>query len=325
MGYKNIRFPEGSKFLVTGAAGFIGSNLVETLLNLGYRVRGLDNFITGKRENIELFRDNSLFEFIEGDIRDFDTCIAACEGIDYVLHQAALGSVPRSIEMPLLYEKININGTLNMMEAARQKHVKKFVYASSSSVYGDDPNLPKKEGIEGNLLSPYALTKRTDEEYGKLYTKLYGLDTYGLRYFNVFGKRQDPNGPYAAVIPKFIKQLLHGEIPTINGDGKQSRDFTYIENVIEANLKACLAPHEAAGEVYNIAYGGREYLIDIYYTLTKALNKNVEPNFGPERKGDIKHSNADISKAKQLLGYEPEYNFERGLNETIRWYRENLK
>jgi len=294
-------------------------------LNLGYRVRGLDNFITGKRENIELFRDNSRFEFIEGDIRDFDTCIAACEGIDYVLHQAALGSVPRSIEMPLLYEKININGTLNMMEAARQKHVKKFVYASSSSVYGDEPNLPKKEGIEGNLLSPYALTKRTDEEYGKLYTKLYGLDTYGLRYFNVFGKRQDPNGPYAAVIPKFIKQLLHGEIPTINGDGKQSRDFTYIENVIEANLKACLAPHEAAGEVYNIAYGGREYLIDIYYTLTKALNKNVEPNFGPERKGDIKHSNADISKAKQLLGYEPEYNFERGLNETIGWYRENLK
>lgn len=325
MGYKNIRFPEGSKFLVTGAAGFIGSNLVETLLNLGYRVRGLDNFITGKRENIELFRDNSRFEFIEGDIRDFDTCIAACEGIDYVLHQAALGSVPRSIEMPLLYEKININGTLNMMEAARQKHVKKFVYASSSSVYGDEPSLPKKEGIEGNLLSPYALTKRTNEEYGKLYTKLYGLDTYGLRYFNVFGKRQDPNGPYAAVIPKFIKQLLHGEIPTINGDGKQSRDFTYIENVIEANLKACLAPHEAAGEVYNIAYGGREYLIDIYYTLTKALNKNVEPNFGPERKGDIKHSNADISKAKQLLGYEPEYNFERGLNETIRWYRENLK
>ena len=325
MGYKNIRFPEGSKFLVTGAAGFIGSNLVETLLNLGYRVRGLDNFITGKRENIELFRDNSLFEFIEGDIRDFDTCIAACEGIDYVLHQAALGSVPRSIEMPLLYEKININGTLNMMEAARQKHVKKFVYASSSSVYGDEPNLPKKEGIEGNLLSPYALTKRTDEEYGKLYTKLYGLDTYGLRYFNVFGKRQDPNGPYAAVIPKFIKQLLHGEIPTINGDGKQSRDFTYIENDIEANHKACLAPHEAADEVYNIAYGGREYLIDIYYTLTKALNKNVEPNFGPERKGDIKHSNADISKAKQLLGYEPEYNFERGLNETIRWYRENLK
>ena len=301
MGYKNIRFPEGSKFLVTGAAGFIGSNLVETLLNLGYRVRGLDNFITGKRENIELFRDNSRFEFIEGDIRDFDTCIAACEGIDYVLHQAALGSVPRSIEMPLLYEKININGTLNMMEAARQKHVKKFVYASSSSVYGDEPSLPKKEGIEGNLLSPYALTKRTDEEYGKLYTKLYGLDTYGLRYFNVFGKRQDPNGPYAAVIPKFIKQLLHGEIPTINGDGKQSRDFTYIENVIEANLKACLAPHEAAGEVYNIAYGGREYLIDIYYTLTKALNKNVEPNFGPERKGDIKHSNADISKLNSYL------------------------
>lgn len=324
MGYESIEFPEGSKFLVTGAAGFIGSNLVEAILGLGYKVRGLDDFSTGKRENIDLFKDNPNFEFIEGDIRNLDICMVACKGVDYVLNQAAWGSVPRSIEMPLLYEEINIRGTLNMMEAARQNNVKKFVYASSSSVYGDEPNLPKKEGIEGNLLSPYALTKRVDEEYGKLYTKLYGLDTYGLRYFNVFGRRQDPNGAYAAVIPKFIKQLLNNERPTINGDGKQSRDFTYIENVIEANLKACKATHETAGQAYNIAYGGRENLIDIYYYLCKALDKDVEPIFGPDRPGDIKHSNADISKAKELLGYNPDWNFERGIKEAIEWYRENL-
>lgn len=224
----------------------------------------------------------------------------ACEGIDFVLNQAAWGSVPRSIEMPLFYEEVNIKGTLNMMEAARQTGVKKFVYASSSSVYGDEPNLPKQEGREGNVLSPYALTKKVDEEYGKLYTKLYGLDTYGMRYFNVFGRRQNPEGAYAAVIPKFIKQLLNNEAPTINGDGKQSRDFTYIDNVIEANLKACVASHEAAGQAYNIACGGREYLIDIYVHLLNALGKDIQPIFGPERKGDIKHSNADISKAKNI-------------------------
>ncbi|WP_017413610.1 SDR family oxidoreductase [Clostridium tunisiense] len=324
MGYKNIKFSSDSKFLVTGGAGFIGSNLVQAILNLGYKVRVLDNLSTGKKENIDLFKGNTNFEFIEGDIRSLDTCMEACENVDYVLHQAAWGSVPRSIEMPLLYEEINIRGTLNMMEAARQNGVKKFVYASSSSVYGDEPNLPKKEGREGNLLSPYALTKRVDEEYGKLYTKLYGLDTYGLRYFNVFGRRQNPDGAYAAVIPKFIKQLLNDESPTINGDGKQSRDFTYIENVIEANLKACMAPHEAAGQAYNIAYGGREYLIDIYYELCKALNKDVDPFYGPDRKGDIKHSNADITKAKELLGYEAEWSFERGIKEAIRWYKENL-
>lgn len=325
MGYENIEFPKKSRFLVTGSAGFIGSNLVEAILGHGYKVIGLDNFSTGKKENIDLFKDNLNFEFIEGDIRDLDTCMDACKGIDFILHQAAWGSVPRSIEMPLLYEEINIRGTLNMMEAARQNNVKKFVYASSSSVYGDEPNLPKKEGIEGNLLSPYALTKRVDEEYGKLYTKLYGLDTYGLRYFNVFGRRQDPNGAYAAVIPKFIKQLLNDEQPIINGDGKQSRDFTYIENVIEANLKACKAPHEAAGEAYNIAYGGREYLIDIYYDLCKSLDKDIEPFFGPDRPGDIKHSNADISKANRLLGYEPEYGFSKGLSEVIEWYKEEYK
>jgi UDP-N-acetylglucosamine 4-epimerase len=324
LGYDNVSFPKESIFLITGAAGFIGSNLVEAILNLGYQVRGLDNFSTGKRENIGLFKENPNFEFIEGDIRDLDTCMMACNGVDYVLNQAAWGSVPKSIEMPLLYEEINIRGTLNMMESARQNNVKKFVFASSSSVYGDEPNLPKKEGMEGNLLSPYALTKRVDEEYGKLYTKLYGLDTYGLRYFNVFGRRQDPNGAYAAVIPKFIKQLLNNERPTINGDGKQSRDFTYIENVIEANLKACKAPHEAAGQTFNIAYGEREYLIDIYYDLCKALGKKIEPIFGPDRPGDIKHSSADISKARALLGYEPEWSFEKGIKVAIEWYRNNL-
>jgi UDP-N-acetylglucosamine 4-epimerase len=324
MGYKNLTFPKGSKFLITGAAGFIGSNLVEAILNLGYEVRGLDNFSTGKRENIEFFQDNPSFEFMEGDIRELETCINACQDVDFVLHQAAWGSVPRSIEMPLLYEEINIKGSLNMMEAARQRGVKKFVYASSSSVYGDEPNLPKKEGREGNLLSPYALTKRVNEEYGKLYKKLYGLDTYALRYFNVFGRRQNPDGAYAAVIPKFIKQLLNNERPTINGDGKQSRDFTYIDNVIEANLKACLAPSEAAGQAFNIAYGGREYLNDIYYGLCRALNKEIEPIYGPERKGDIKHSNADISKAKDLLGYNPDWNFEKGIEAAIEWYKKNL-
>lgn len=324
MGYDNVSFPKESIFLITGAAGFIGSNLVEAILNLGYQVRGLDNFSTGKRENLVLFKENPNFEFIEGDIRDLDTCMMACNGVDYVLNQAAWGSVPKSIEMPLLYEEVNIKGTLNMMESARQNNVKKFVYASSSSIYGDEPNLPKKEGVEGNLLSPYALTKRVDEEYGKLYTKLFGLDTYGLRYFNVFGRRQDPNGPYAAVIPKFIKQLLNNERPTIYGDGKQSRDFTYIENVIEANLKACKAPHEAAGQTFNIAYGEREYLIDIYYDLCKALGKKIEPIFGPDRPGDIKHSSADISKARALLGYEPEWSFEKGIKVAIEWYRNNL-
>ena len=324
MGYQNISFPEGSLFLVTGGAGFIGSNLCEAILNLGYKVRCLDDLSTGKQENIDLFAGNEKYEFIKGDIKDLDTCMKACEGVDYVLHQAAWGSVPRSIEMPLFYCANNINGTLNMLEASRQNRVKKFVYASSSSVYGDEPVLPKKEGREGNLLSPYAVSKRADEEWAKQYTRHYGLDTYGMRYFNVFGRRQDPNGAYAAVIPKFIKQLMKGERPTINGDGKQSRDFTYIENVIEANLKACLASHEAAGEAFNIAYGGREYLIDIYYGLCDALGVKIEPNFGPDRAGDIKHSNADISKAKSLLGYEPDWSFEMGIKAAIEWYRENL-
>lgn len=324
MSYRNLKFSKDSVFLITGGAGFIGSNLCGALLEMGYKVRCLDDLSTGRQENVNLFMESPDYEFIKGDIKDLDTCINACDGAHYVLHQAAWGSVPRSVEMPLFYCANNITGTLNMLEAARLGGVKKFVYASSSSVYGDEPVLPKQEGKEGNLLSPYAVTKRCDEEWAKQYTMHYGLDTYGLRYFNVFGRRQDPDGAYAAVIPKFIKQLMKGERPVINGDGKQSRDFTYIENVIEANLKACLAGHEAAGQAYNIAYGGREYLIDIYHMLAEALGKDTEPVFGPDRAGDIKHSNADISRAKAMLGYESEYDFERGIAEAIDWYRENL-
>lgn len=324
MGYQDIKFPENTLFLVTGGAGFIGSNICEAILKLGCRVRCLDDLSTGKRENVEMFLDHPNYTFMKGDIKDLDTCMKATEGVDYVLHQAAWGSVPRSVELPLFYAQNNIMGTMNMLEASLKNSVKRFVYASSSAVYGDEPVLPKIEGKEGNLLSPYAVSKRVNEECAKQYTMHYGLETVGMRYFNVFGRRQDPDGAYAAVIPKFIKQLLNGEVPTINGDGKQSRDFTYIENVIEANLKACVAPKEATGEAYNIAYGGRDYLIDIYYGLTKALGLNVEPNFGPDRAGDIKHSNADISKARRLLGYDPDWSFERGIQAAIAWYKENL-
>lgn len=323
MSYKELVFPKDSLFLVTGGAGFIGSNLCEAILDMGYKVRCLDDLSTGQQQNIDEFIDNPNYSFIKGDIKDYETCLKATTDVDFVLHQAAWGSVPRSIEMPLFYELNNVTGTLNMMEASRQSKVKKFVYASSSSVYGDEPTLPKVEGREGNILSPYALTKKTTEEYGKLYYSLYGLETYGLRYFNVFGKRQNPDGAYAAVIPKWIKMLLHDEVPVIYGDGRQSRDFTYIENVVEANLKACLASRDAAGQAYNIAHGGREYLIDIFWTLAKALGKDIQPTFASERLGDIKHSNADITKAKQLLGYEGKWSFEMGIREAIVWYRKN--
>ena len=323
--YDNIKFPDNSTFLVTGGAGFIGSNLCEALLQMGYHVRCLDDLSTGHKENIDSFLSDARFTFIEGDIKNVDTCMEATKGVDFVLHQAAWGSVPRSIEMPLFYEENNIKGTVNMMEAARQNSVKKFVYASSSSVYGDSTTLPKKEGGEGRVLSPYALTKKTDEEYGRLYHTLYGLDTYGLRYFNVFGRRQDPNGAYAAVIPKFIKQLLDGEQVTINGDGQQSRDFTYIDNVIEGNLRAAAATSkEAAGEAFNIGAGGREFLIDVYHAICDALDIEREPLFGPPRKGDIRDSNADITKARTLLHYDPSYDFKAGIALAIDWYKENL-
>lgn len=324
MSFEQLQFEKDSVFVVTGGAGFIGSNLCEALLGMGYTVRCMDNLSTGHRENILPFMENPRFRFYEEDIRDLEACKKVTDGADYVMHQAAWGSVPRSIEMPLLYEEINIRGTLNMMEASRQNGVKKFVYASSSSVYGDSETLPKKEGGEGTLLSPYALTKRTDEEYGMLYKKLYGLDTYGLRYFNVFGRRQDPDGAYAAVIPRFLKLLMNGETPTINGDGRQSRDFTYIDNVIEGNMRACLAPSEAAGTAYNIGAGGREYLIDVYHALCEALGVQVEPHYGPARRGDIRDSNADITKARENLGYDPSYDFRAGIQLAIDWYREHL-
>ena len=324
MSYQEVTFPEKSMFLVTGGAGFIGSNLCEALLKKGYQVRCLDNLSTGREENIKELLEYKDFTFVKGDICDLETCQKACDGVNYVLHQAAWGSVPRSIEMPLYYEEVNIRGTLNMMQAAREAGVRRFVYASSSSVYGDSTELPKVEGREGNLLSPYAFTKRADEEYGKLYYNLYGLETIGLRYFNVFGRRQDPDSTYAAVIPKFIRLLLQGKVPEIHGDGLQSRDFTYIENVIEANLKACVADKQAAGEVFNVAFGGQETILSMYQDICRELNVSVEPQFVETRKGDIKHSNANIEKARRLLSYHPEYDFKEGLHLTIDWYKEHL-
>ena len=324
MGYQTIKFPSDTVFLVTGGAGFIGSNLCEAILKLGCRVRCIDDLSTGKQANVDLFAGNPAYEFIRGDIKALDTCIRACEGADYVLHQAAWGSVPRSLEMPLFYCANNVSGTLNMMEAARRCKVRKFVYASSSSVYGDAHTLPQKEGAEGKPMSPYAVSKRENEDWARQYAMHYGLETVGLRYFNVFGRRQDPEGAYAAVIPKFIRQLLHGERPTINGDGLQSRDFTYIENVIEANLKACLSGKNASGRAFNIAFGESRPLLDVYRAIADALDTNLEPVFGPERPGDIRHSNADISRAKELLGYAPDWSFERGIAAAIAWYRDAL-
>lgn len=324
MSYKNLVFPEKSVFLVTGCAGFVGSNLCEAILNLGYTVIGLDDLSTGLQQNVDEFIDNPKYTFIKGDIKDPFTCLEATKGVDYVLHQAAWGSVPRSLEMPLFYCLNNTVGVVNMLEASRINKIKKFVYASSSSVYGDSPSLPKREGDEGTLLSPYAVSKLNAEEWAHQYTLHYGLDTYGMRYFNVFGRRQTPDGSYAAVIPKFIKMLMNDEAPTITGDGNQSRDFTYIENVIEANLKSCLASSDVAGQTFNIAYGGREYLIDLYWALNDSLGKHIEPTFSPDRAGDIKHSNADITKAIELLNYDAEWSFKEGIKEAIEWYRLNL-
>lgn len=323
MSYSEVIFPENSRFLVTGGAGFIGSNLCEALLNMGYQVRCLDNLSNGFYENIKPFINNTNFEFINGTITDYDVCNHACKDVDYVLHQAAWGSVPRSIEMPVFYEEVNIKGTVNMMDAALKNKVKKFVYASSSSVYGDSTILPKVEGIEGNVLSPYALTKKVAEEYGKIYSDVYGLETIGLRYFNVFGRRQNPNGDYAAVIPKFVDSALSSNPITINGDGTQSRDFTYIENVIEANLKAACSESSVTGEAFNVAFGDQITLNKLVEEIKDLLNLDkIEVIYGNNRKGDIKHSNASIEKAKSLLNYDPDYSFKEGLEKTILWYKE---
>lgn len=314
----------GTRFLVTGGAGFIGSNLCGALLDLGMRVRCLDNLSTGFPKNTEEYSDHPNYMFQFGDIQSMDDCEKAVEGIDIVLHQAAWGSVPRSIQQPLLYQKNNIMGTLNMLEAARKHGVKKFVYASSSAIYGDDATLPKKEDKVGKPLSPYALTKQANEEYARLYTKLYGLPTIGLRYFNVFGRKQSPDGPYAAVIPRFIRHLLRGEAPVIFGDGTQSRDFTYIDNVIQANLRACTAPPASFGTAYNIACGGRVTLLEVYEAIQNALDVHIAPIFQPQREGDIPHSQADIQKAQEELRYNPEWDFASGIQEAIAWYKENM-
>jgi len=275
-------FPKNTKFLITGGAGFIGSNLAEYLVNEGYQVRVLDNLATGRIENIKELFDKPNFEFLEGDIRSLEDCQKACVGIDYVLHQAALGSVPRSIKDPKTTNDVNITGTLNTLIAARDHQVKRFVYASSSSVYGDEVNLPKVEEHIGKPLSPYAITKLVNELYAKNFYDLYGLPTIGLRYFNVFGRRQDPRSIYAAVIPNFVKELKKGKSPVIYGDGSQSRDFTYIDNVIEANIKACLAKEEANGEVFNIAYGRQVTINDLYKTITTLMGLDVEPIYEKE-------------------------------------------
>lgn len=320
-------------FLVTGGAGFIGSNLVEYLLQHGAKkVRVLDNFLTGHRSNLSEFANHPAFELREGDIRNLADCQAAVEGMDYILHQAALGSVPRSINDPIATNDINVSGFLNMLVAARDAGVKRFVYAASSSTYGDHPGLPKVEDKIGKPLSPYAVTKYVNELYADVFGKTYGMSLIGLRYFNVFGQKQDPNGAYAAVIPKFVSQYINHESPVINGDGGFSRDFTYIDNVVQANIKALFAPEEtAAGQVYNVAYGEQTSLTQLASAIREELSAfdkkigEVEVVYGGNRKGDIPHSLASIDKAKQLLGYAPAYSFKAGLNEAVAWYWKNLK
>lgn len=311
-------------YLVTGGAGFIGSNISERLIKDGHKVVVLDNFSTGLRTNIkELHKLDGDFTLVEGDLRDQNTCRDACKNIDYVLHQGALGSVPRSVEHPINTNDNNVNGTLNILLTARDLGVKRVVFASSSSVYGSNPALPKVETMIPNPISPYAASKNICEMYARIFGELYGLESIALRYFNVFGRRQDPNSAYAAVIPIFVKQLLSNEIPTIHGDGEQSRDFSYIDNVIQANLDACAAPSEACGQVYNIAFGDRITLNSLYTKICQLLNKNVAANYTEPRKGDVKHSLADISKARSLLGYNPQFDVFKGLEEAIDWYVEN--
>jgi UDP-N-acetylglucosamine/UDP-N-acetylgalactosamine 4-epimerase len=321
----DISIDKQSKFLVTGAAGFIGSNIVSALLELGYYVRALDDFSTGKKQNMADFFDENSFEFIEGDISDISVCDKACKDIDYVLHQAALGSVPRSVKEPVVTNRVNIDGTLNMLAAALDNNVKRFIYASSSSVYGDDENLPKKESSVGTPLSPYAVTKAAGEMYAKVFYRLHGLKTIGLRYFNVFGIRQDPDSPYAAVIPSFVKNLLENRPCVIYGDGEQSRDFTHISNVVSANIKACTCGSEAWGRVFNIACGKRTTINELYNNICIILEKNTPPVYKCAREGDVMHSYADISLSESVLGYDPVIDLKRGLELTLPWYKQAVK
>ncbi len=318
--------------LVTGGAGFIGSNLSESLLRNGNKVVCLDNFSTGKHENISEFLSNKNFTLLEGDIRNLADCNEACINIDYVLHQAALGSVPRSIEDPITSNAVNVSGFLNMLVAARDAKVKRFVYAASSSTYGDSTNMPKVEDVIGKPLSPYAITKYVNELYANIFSETYGLETIGLRYFNVFGRKQDPNGAYAAVIPKFVTQLIKHESPIINGDGSYSRDFTYIDNVIQMNVLALVTNNKkAVNTVYNVAYGERTDLNELVSLLSRYLSKfdpeigQIKPVHGKKRPGDVPHSLASIEKAKELLTYDPKFNIKDGLKEALSWYWENLK
>ena len=322
---------ENSRILVTGGAGFIGSNLVETLLAQNNEVVVLDNFMTGRRENLAPFASHKAFVLIEGDIRDMAVCRQAVDGADYVLHEAALGSVPRSIKDPMTSTEVNISGFVNLLFAAQEAKVKRFVYAASSSTYGDSKSLPKVEDKIGRPLSPYAITKYVDELFAENFSKTYGIETIGLRYFNVFGRRQDPYGAYAAVIPKFVMSLMKHESPMINGDGNYSRDFTYIDNVIQANQLALLADRpEAVNQVYNVAFGERTTLNQLFEYLREYLTEfdpeiaKVEPQYGPNRAGDIPHSLACIDKARKRLGYNPQFSVNAGLKDATRWYFENL-
>ena len=320
-----------SSVLVTGGAGFIGSNLTESLLDAGNEVVCLDNFSTGKRKNIETFLSNPKFKLIEGDIRNYDDCVNAVKGIDIVFHEAALGSVPRSIKDPVTSTDVNIGGFVKILFASIEAGVKRFIYAASSSTYGDHPDLPKVEDKIGSPLSPYAITKYVDELYADNFAKTYGIEIIGLRYFNVFGRRQDPDGAYAAVIPRFVKTLMQHERPVINGDGSVSRDFTYIDNVIQANhLSALVGDTNALNQVYNVAHGERTTLNQLYRMIRDKASEfdnsiaDIEPEYGPFREGDIPHSLASIDKAKRLLGYRPTHNVEEGLEEALGWYWNNL-
>ena len=322
---------DNKKVLVTGGAGFIGANLCEALLERQNKVVCLDNFATGKRENLEALLKDSNFTLIEGDIRKLEDCLKATKGVDYVLHQAALGSVPRSIKDPITSNDVNVSGFLNMLVAARDNKVKRVVYAASSSTYGDSESMPKVEDIIGKPLSPYAITKYVNELYADIFSKTYGLETIGLRYFNVFGRKQDPNGAYAAVIPKFVSQLMAGDSPVINGDGNYSRDFTYIDNVIQANLPSLVTTNpKAINTVYNVAFGDRNTLNDLMGYLKEYLS-SFDPKIasvavinGPNRAGDIPHSHASVQKAKDLLKYKPQFSLQQGLKQAVQWYWENL-